>query len=138
MLEHGAPSTTNAEPWGTAQLYLLIQRAALKDEQIHSELEQWCTEQHNQITALTEQRNQLTREKTYLQEQVTIAAQAFSDLCPAARAHYAPLPANIAEDSVEIEAHHLKTVFTDLCRENQELQAALAARPTLLDPQIVH
>ena len=99
-------------------MYLLIPRAALKAEQIHTELEQRCTEQHNQITALTEQRNQLTREKTYLQEQVTIATQAFSELWPTARAHYAPLPANIAEDNVAIQAHHLRAIFIDLCREN--------------------
>ena len=102
-------------------MYLLIQRAALRAAQIHSELQQRCTDQHNQITTLTEQCDQLTREKNYLQEQVTIAAQVLSDLWPAARAHYAPLPANIVEDSVAIQAHHLRTVFTDLCRENQEL-----------------
>ena len=52
--EQGAPSTTNAEQLSPAQLYLLIQRAALKAEQIHTELQRRCTEQRNQITALTE------------------------------------------------------------------------------------
>ena len=71
-LEEGAPSMTNAEPWSPAQLYLLIQRAALKAEQIHTKLQRRCTEQRNQITALTEQCNQLLREKTNLQEQANI------------------------------------------------------------------
>ena len=33
---------------------------------------------------------------------------------------------------------HLREVFTIVCRENQELQAALAARPTLPDPPSDH
>ena len=127
MPEPGAPSTTNAEPWTTTQLYLLIERATVKAEKIHTELEQWFTGKQNQLTTLTEQCNQLTREKTYLQEQVTVAGQVFSGLWPAARAHYAPLLANIAEENVAIQAHHLRAVFTDLCRENEELQVALVA-----------
>ena len=64
--EQGTPSTTNTEQWSPAQLYLLIQRAALKVEKIHIELQRRCTKQRNHITVLTEQRNQLLREKTSL------------------------------------------------------------------------
>ena len=100
--EQGAPSTTNAEQLSPAQLYLLIQRAAIKAEQIHTELQRQCTEQRNQITALTEQRNQLLQEKTNHQEQANIVLQALSSVWPEARAHHAPLLARIEEDSIAL------------------------------------
>ena len=138
MPEQGTPSTTTTEQWSQAQLYLLIQRVSLKAEQIHTELQRRCIEKRNQITTLTKQRNQLLREKTNLQEQANIVIQALSSVWPAARAHYAPLPAGIEEDSIALQAHHLREVFTSVCRENQELQVALAARPTLPDPPSDH
>ena len=100
--EQGTPSTTAAEQLSPAQLYLLIQRAALKAEQIHAELQRRCTEQRNHITALTEQRNHLLREKTNLEEQVNIAIQAISSVWPVARAHHAPLPTRIEEDTIAL------------------------------------
>ena len=59
MPEQGASGTANLETWGTAQLYLFIQRATQQAERLYSELQQWCDEQQQQISALTEQRDQL-------------------------------------------------------------------------------
>lgn len=48
------------------------------------------------------------------------------------------MPTDVSETSVIAQAFHLWIAFTGLHRENQELQAVLAARPELPDPALVY
>ena len=48
------------------------------------------------------------------------------------------MPPDVTKTSLVAQAFHLRIAYNGLHRENQELQAALSARPALLDPEVVY
>ena len=87
---------------------------------------------------LTEQCEQLTATHGQLQGQINKVARVFTGLWPAVEAHYTRMPANVPETDILERALHFRIVFTDLHKENVELQAALVAWPVLPDPEVVY
>ena len=73
-----------------------------------------------------------------LQGQLSNVNQVFSELWPHVEAHYPQLPPDVTKTSLVVQAFHLWIVYNGLHRENQELHAALAARPALPNPEIVY
>ena len=102
------------ETWGMAQLYHFIQRAAQQAERLHSELQQRCEQQQQQIIVLTEYHEHLTTAHRKLQDQMNEVARVFMGLWLAVKAHYTLMPADVPETDVLQREIHLRVAYTSL------------------------